>query len=129
MIRFPVGPFMSEDKCYAFLVEVLHPEGLKCPNCKTPCEKLKIHKRDRAPVIFYRCTCGRIFNAWAGTVLQGTQWPPSTWVLVLRGFAQGTPTKQIADELGLSRTNLVALRHKLQALLVAFSPDRAVAGQ
>ena len=128
MMRFPMGQFMSEDKCYNFLVEVLHPEGLKCPNCKTPCEETKIHRRERAPLLTYRCTCGRVFNAWTGTLFQGTQWPPSIWLQVLRDFAQGIPTKRIAEELGLSRTNLLKVRHRMQALLVSFSPDGTVAG-
>ena len=128
MLQFPVEHLMDEEKCHAFLAEALHPEGLRCPRCQTPCGMAKVHRRDRAPLLFYRCACGRIYNAWAGTLLQGTHWKASTWIMVLRGFAQGVPTKHLAGELGLARPNLLNLRHKCQDFLAAFSPGGAVAG-
>jgi len=35
MIRFPIQQFLDENKCYEFLVEILHQEGLRCPSCNT----------------------------------------------------------------------------------------------
>lgn len=128
MIQFPVAPLMDEEKCHAFLVELLHPEGFGCPECKTPVHETTVHRRDRAPLLAYRCSCGRVFNAWSGTLLQGTHWSAVTWVQVLRGFAQGISTKHLAEELGLARPNLLNLRHKCQASLLSFSPDGAAAG-
>ncbi len=32
MMRFPIGGILDEQECYNFLMRVLHPEGLKCPN-------------------------------------------------------------------------------------------------
>ena len=58
---------------------------------------------------------GLVFNAWTGTVFQGTHRPPSQLVLILRGFAQGTSTSQLARELSGSRRHLLDLRHRLQA--------------
>ena len=37
-------------------------------------------------------------------------------VLILRGFAQGVPTAQLARELGRDRPELLRLRHRLQGL-------------
>jgi hypothetical protein len=79
-------------------------------------------------VLYYRCSCGRIFNAWTGTLLQGTHWRCSTWVQVLHGFAQGASTRHLALELDLERSNLLKLRHKCQGFLADFSPGGAVAG-
>ena len=31
---FPITDLMDEDACYAKLVELLHPGGLACPNCR-----------------------------------------------------------------------------------------------
>jgi hypothetical protein len=128
MLIFPVEHLMDEGKCHAFLVELFHSEGLRCPKCQRPCEEAKVYRRERAPLLLYRCVCGRTFNAWAGTLLQGTHWPASTWVQVLRGFVQGVSTRHLAEELGLARPNLLNLRHKCQAMLAAFSPCGAVAG-
>jgi uncharacterized protein YbaR (Trm112 family) len=128
MLRFPVAHLMDEDKCYTFLVDLLHPEGLCCPVCRKPSREVSVHRRERAPLLLYHCSCGRLFNAWSGTLLQGTHWPSTTWVHVLRGFAQGVSTKHLAEELGLARPNLLKLRHKCQAFLLAFSPDGAAVG-
>lgn len=128
MLLFPIGHLMDEEKCYAFLVELLHPDGLCCPCCRAPVGETTVHRRARAPLLFYRCRCGRIFNAWSGTLLQGTHWPARIWVQVLRGFAQGVSTKHLAEELGLARPNLLNLRHKCQAFLLSFSPDGAAVG-
>ena len=63
MIRFSTLDLMDEPKCYAYLVAILHPEGLGCPACHTPVAHAKVHRRDRAPLLSFRCACGRIYNA------------------------------------------------------------------
>jgi transposase-like protein len=112
---FPIHPFMDEDACYHFLLDLLHPEGLHCPRCQAH-EGFIVHRYYREPVLDYRCpACGRVFNAWTGTVFQGTQYRPSRLVLILRGFAQGVSTAQLARELRCSRRHLLKLRHKFQS--------------
>lgn len=122
MILFPVADLMDADKCYAFLVGLLHPHGLCCPVCHASVQESRVHRRDRSPLLIYRCRCGCLFNAWSGTFLQGTHWSAITWVQVLRGFAQGVSTKHLAEELGLARPNLLRVRHKCQDFLLTFSP-------
>lgn len=112
---FPLVDFLDESACYDFLVEALHPTGLVCPRCRG--KRLAVHRSHREPVLDYRCmACGRVFNAWTGTALQGTQRSPCHLVLILRGVVQGTPTAQLARELGCSRRHLLDLRHRLQHL-------------
>jgi len=79
---------------------------------------------DPNPVMDYRCTaCGAVYNLFTGTTLAGSRWPCSTLVLMLKGFAQGTPTSHLAQELNVSRQQLLKRRHQVQALLEArFSP-------
>jgi transposase len=111
---FPITDLMDQDACYHKLVGWLHPDGLACPNCKTD-DHLRVHRRHRAPVLDYRCTaCGRVFNAFIGTALAGTHRTPAEIVLILRGFAQGVPTAQLARELGCDRKHLLELRHLMQ---------------
>jgi hypothetical protein len=109
---FPLTDLLDEQACYDFLVEALHADGLTCPACGG--QQLTIHRAHRDPVLDYRCTCGRVFNAWTGTALQGTQRRPSELLLIIRGIAQGTPTARLARELGCSRWHLLQLRHGLQ---------------
>jgi transposase len=111
---FPIDDLLDEDACYDRLLTWIHPEGLTCPGCHHG-DRLHIHRRDREPVLDYRCGhCGRVFNAFTGTALQGTHYRPSTLVLILRGLAQGVPTAQLARELNCDRGHLLALRHRLQ---------------
>jgi transposase-like protein len=105
---------LDEDACYAQLVELLHPGGLACPRCGQR-QGLGIHRCHREPVLDYQCgSCGRVFNAWTRTFLQGIQRRPSQVLMILRGIAQGTPTAQMARELGCDRRHLLVLRHRLQ---------------
>jgi len=112
---FPIQDLMNEDACYQFLLDLFHPAGLRCPRCQAA-EGFYTHRYFREPVLDYRCVrCGRVFNAWTATPFQGTHWRPSQIVLILRGFAQGTSTAQLARELSCSRRHLLDLRHRLQA--------------
>ena len=121
-MEFPLHELMDEQACYDKLVQVLHPQGLGCPRC--PSNDMTIHRACRVPVRDYRCqACGRVFNAFTGTILQGTQKRPAQIMLILRGVAQGVSTRQLAREMGLSRWHLLELRHKLQAN-AAWGPDR-----
>jgi transposase-like protein len=111
---FPISELMDEDACYAKLLSWLHPDGLACPRCGAR-DGLGVHRRHRAPVLDYRCTaCKRVFNAFTGTLLQGTQRRPVALVLILRGVAQGASTARLARELGCDRRELLDFRHRLQ---------------
>src|SRR5512147_39582 len=106
---------MDEDACYHFLLDLFHPEGLRCPRCRAP-DGFLIHRYYRAPVLDYRCRVwGRIFKAWTGTMPQGTHYHPAKIVLIVRGFAQGVSTAQLARELGRSRRHMEKLRRRMQA--------------
>jgi hypothetical protein len=61
-----------------------------------------------------------MFNAFTGTALQATKRRPVELVLILRGFAQGVSTAQLARELGCDRKELLDLRHRLQHLAWRF---------
>ncbi len=111
---FPITDLMDEDACYAKLLGWLHPDGLDCPRCHRA-DRMRVHRSHRAPVRDYRCGhCRRVFNAFTGTILHGTRRRPSELALIVRGFAQGVPTAQLARELDCDRSELLALRHRLQ---------------
>ena len=117
---FPITDLMDQDACYAKLVGWLHPDGLACPRCSAR-DGLGVHRRHRVPVLDYRCAaCHRMFNAFTGTALQATKRRPVELVLILRGFAQGVSTAQLARELGCDRKELLDLRHRLQHLAWRF---------
>ncbi len=117
---FPLTALMDEQACYDKLVSLLRPDGLCCPRCGGT-DSVRVHGRDRTPVLRYRCHpqaahpgCGRVFTAFTGTVLDGTDKSPSVILLLLRGFAQGVPTAKLARELNLSRPALHVFRKRVQ---------------
>ena len=113
---FPITDLMDEPACYAQLVDWLHPDGMTCPRCHQH-DRMVVHRRGRDPVLDFRCGhCHRVFNAFTGTALHGIKRRPRELVLIIRGFAQGVPTAQLARELGCDRSELLNLRHRLQDL-------------
>src|SRR4051812_8144705 len=113
---FSLNDYLDEDACYAKLVDLLHPDGLSCPRWGER-QGLGILHRHREPVVDYRCgTCGRVFNAWTGTILQGTHRRPAQPLMIFRGIAQGTPMAQMARGLGCDRRHLLQWRHRLREL-------------
>ena len=111
---FPITELMDEDACYAKLVEWLHPDGLACPRCHEA-DRMIAHRRHLAPILEFRCGhCGRVFNAFTGTILHGLRRRPRALVLIVRGIAQGVPTAQLALELDCDRSEWLELRHRLQ---------------
>ena len=113
-IDFSLNQLLDEHRCYDLLVDVLHPDGLGCPHGHCM-EQAHVHKRKRAPILVYRCgICGRSFNLFTNTVLQGTRYTVVQVVELLRGIAQGETTSRLAPEMGVDRKWLLGWRHKLQ---------------
>ena len=113
---FPITDLMDEQACYDQLVAWLHPDGMTCPRCHRH-DRMAVHRRGRDPILDFRCGhCRRVFNAFTGTALHGSKRRPRELVLILRGFAQGVPTAQLARELECDRAELLNLRHRLQDL-------------
>ena len=113
---FPITELMDEEACYAKLVTWLHPDGFACPRCRQG-DRMAVHRRRRPPVLDYRCGhCGRVFNAFTDTALNGAKRRPSELVLIVRGFSQGVSTARLARELECDRSELLNLRHRLQDL-------------
>ena len=69
MMRFPVTDLLSEEECYRYLLDALHPEGLSCPNGHPLPDGQAPHDRSRAPIVKYRYReCGAVYNLFTGTV-------------------------------------------------------------
>ena len=120
MIRFPITDLLNEQECYCFLLHILHPHGLCCPRGHFLPASQRPHMCDRAPVVDYRCReCGAVFNLFTGTFWSGTPYYCTKIVLILRGFAQGIPTLQLADELECDYGTLLQYRHQMQEAALA----------
>jgi transposase-like protein len=118
MLIFPIHELMDEQKSYAYLLQVLHPDGLKCPQGHPLPANQQPHDRHRAPIMDYRCrACGAVFNLFTDTIWSGSRYNCVQTVLILRGIAQGVPTEHLAHELGIDRSQLLERRHEIQQLI------------
>ena len=123
MIQFALTDLLDEQACYDYLLAVLHPQGLHCPGGHPLPPHQAPHDRHRAPVVDYRCrTCCTVFNLFSGTIWSKTKYRPSIIVQILKGIAQGRPTKHLAQELKIDRCTLNERRHLIQAIVEANFP-------
>jgi len=128
MMRFPITELLDEADCYQYLLQLLHPDGLACPQGHALPTDQAPHKQESGAVVSYRCrTCHAVFNLFSGTLFSGTHYSCRMLVLFLRGIIQGLPTKLLADELGCDYSTLLAWRHRLQAHALAERPREALA--
>jgi transposase-like protein len=125
---FPIQELLDEQACHDYLMGVLHPNGLSCPQGPGLPPGQAPHDRHRAPIYDYRCReCGAVYNLFSGTVFTGSHYSCSVIVLILRGIVQGVPTQTLAQELGIDRGNLLERRHQIQAFLEQLSPPSSPA--
>lgn len=123
-IRFSLTELLDAQESYNFLLKTLHPDGLKCKHGHPLPPDQQPHDRRRDPIVDYRCRiCGNIFNLLTGTIWQGTHYDCRKIVLIMRGVVQGTPTRQLADELGVDYGTLLTRRHRIQQLALEHKPD------
>jgi transposase-like protein len=123
LIAFPITELLDEQACYEFLLG-LHPKGLRCPAGHKVRARQAPHMRDRAPVVDYRCRqCGKGFNLFTNILWKGTHYSCRQVVLLVRGFAQGGPTLQLARELQLDYETVRTRRHSWQEQARKKSPD------
>ena len=117
-MQFPLTNLLDEQAWYDLLLQILHPNRMACPHGHPLPLDQAAHDRHRAPIRDYRCrSCGAVFNLFTNTLFSKTRYRCSTIVLLLRGIAQGTPTKHLAAELGIDRGHLLERRHDIQAVV------------
>ncbi|WP_026103090.1 helix-turn-helix domain-containing protein [Pseudanabaena sp. PCC 6802] len=130
MIKFPLTELLDEQACYDWLLKILHPGGLHCPNGHALPDRQAPHDRKRTPIVKYKCReCGKVFHIFTGTDLCGSHYNCGTIVLLLRGFLQGQTTQHIAEELGLDYRTVLAWRHRIQGRGFAHLINTAIPDQ
>ncbi len=128
MMIFPIGQLMDERRCYDFLQELLHPDGLHCPTGHPLPPDQAPHDRHRDPIFDYRCrVCGKVYNIFTDTIWSGSRYSCVTIVLIVRGVVQGVPPKHLAEELGIDRSHLLKRRHEIQKWAKERLPRSALA--
>ena len=128
---FPILDLIDNESATEWLVNHFHPDGLKCPHCEASVEEARPFRQTTASQLtVYRCLlCDGIYNLYSSTVFQQKQFTPAQVVLLLRGVYQGTPTAQLAREIGLSYPTVLSMRHTLQANAQAMQPNSPLADE
>jgi len=124
MIIFPIHELLDTKKCIEFLLKMLHPNGVCCPNGHPLPPNQAPHDRHRDPIFDYKCQiCGKVYNIFTGTKFSRIRYSCGTIVLIIRGILQGVTTKHLAEELEINRPHLLKLRHKIQQFVLESLSD------
>jgi transposase-like protein len=107
-------------KCFALVRQHRWPEGVRCPACggvsvvRDGRDDSQVHRQR------YRCrACVGRFDDLTGTVLAGHHLPLRVWVMCLYFLGLHLSNRQIAQELGLDRSDVQAMTEQLRRGLVA----------
>jgi transposase-like protein len=113
---FPITDLMSEKASEEWIMEYFHPTGIRCPHCGAAwAEAFEFRTTRKSQLMVYRCrACHGIYNLYSGTVFEARQLRPAQVVLLVRGVLKGESAATLARELGMSRTTITELRHRIQ---------------
>ena len=125
MIEFPIVDLMSVEDCYEWLLRHFHPEGLKCPHCGSSLSQartFRITKKSQVPD--YRCRqCDKTYNVYSKTVFEARYFTPEQAVLLVRGVVKGEQAQVLANEIGVCRQTVQAVRKLILASAILAQPE------
>ena len=103
----------AEEQCEAALEKARWPDGFRCPRCKGH-EHGLVHGRRLKR--YQCCTCGHQATLTAGTILQSTKLPLSTWFLAFYLIGQaktGMSSLELSRHLGVKYDTAWLLHNKI----------------
>jgi transposase-like protein len=125
-----LSALIDDAKCFALVRQHRWPEGVRCPACgggtvvRDGCDDTQPHRQR------YRCkACAGRFDDLTGTALAGHHQPLRVWVLCLYFMGLNLSNRQIAQELGLDRSDVQAMTEQLRGGLVAKVPAVRLEGE
>ena len=125
-----LSALIDDAKCFELVRQHRWPDGVRCPTCDSTA--VARHGRDEAQPHRqrYRCTaCGSRFDDLTGTVLAGHPQKLRVWVLCLCFMGLNLSNRQIAQELGLSQSDVQGMTEQLRSGLVARTPPVRLEGE
>jgi len=125
-----LASLIDDAKCFALVRQHRWPQGVRCPGCGSATvvryggDDTQPHRQR------YRCkTCAGRFDDLTGTVLSGHHQPLRVWVLCLYFMGLNLSNRQIAEELGLSGSDVQLMTEQLRHGLAAKIPAATLEGE
>lgn len=117
--------FDTDEKCIAYLVQKRWPHGPVCDKCGTIGHAFKLGEPRK-----WRCnSCGKDFSITAGTPMDHTHLPLTTWfaaIWLIGTSSKGVSSMVVSRQLGISYKTAWFLTHRIRNLLV--EGDETLAG-
>src|SRR5215217_4852663 len=114
---------IDDAKCSELIRHYRWPDGVRCTSCSSATVIRHGHDETQRHRQRYRCKdCGARFDDLTGTVLAGHHQPLRAWILCLYFMGLNLSNQQIAQELGLDRSDVQAMTEQLRSGLVAKTP-------
>src|SRR4029453_7783545 len=121
---------LDEAKCFELVRQHRWPDGVRCPGCDSATVIRNGHDDGQRHRQRYLCkACHGRFDDLTGTVLAGHHQPLRVWVLCLYLMGLNLSSRQIAQELGLDRSDVQAMTEQLRHGLVAKAAPVRLAGE
>jgi hypothetical protein len=97
---FPITDLLDDGESSRWIARYFHPQGLRCPQCKSGVEQARLFRRSKRGLADYRCKyCDRVYNLYSGTVFAGCGLSARQAVLLVRGVCKGERSAPLAEEL------------------------------
>ena len=125
-----LSALLDDAKCFALVRQHRWPEGVRCPGCgsdaviRDGCDDTQPCRQR------YRCkACAGRFDDLTGTVLAGRHRPLRVWVSCLYLMGLNLSDRQIAQELGLSQSDVQPMTERLRHGLAAKTSAATLEGE
>lgn len=119
----------TEEQCAAALEEARWPDGFRCPRCEGSTYS-RVRRRQHT---LYQCrACRHQTSLIAGTVMQGTKLPLTTWFLAIHLISQaktGLSSLALKRDLGVSYPTAWLIHHKVMQAMAEREASYLLDGQ
>ena len=114
-----IHQLIDDTKCYEIVRSERWTDGVSCPHCSSKqVTKRGRHNSEKARQRYQCKGCERQFDDLTNTVFEGHHQPLKMWIICLYFMGLNLSNQQIADELGLSPSDVQGMTEQLREGIV-----------
>jgi transposase-like protein len=122
-LQVNIKNLIDDSQCYQTVRELRWPDGAECPDCQsTQVTKRGFDDTESARQRYECMDCHRRFDDLTDTIFAGHHQPLKVWVLCLYFMGLNLSNEQIANELGVDRSDVQQMTTRLREGIVKKSP-------